>query len=335
MTRDEWLAERRTGLGASDVPAALGFSPFRSPLEVWCEKTGAPLKADGQTNDVMQWGLDVEAGIARAYERQTGRSLVREAYRLVHHPDYPELFATPDAQTIERQPRLVQFKWSRRAEGWGDPGTDDIPEAYLVQCASEMACFGCELEDLAAMVVGPPVLIYPLHRNRELEQEIVEAARDWWHSYVVKRVEPPLAGDPTWARYLGRKFPVNKGDWLEAGDRGDPLRDEVECYLEARAIAEKAKDAEEFWKNRLKLKIEDRDGVRWKGGEITWKREQDHKEDITDWASLFTVLCGEFKVPVERQKQVRDVYTQFGIVTRKGSQKFIVREDERGRNGHS
>jgi putative phage-type endonuclease len=38
--REEWLAARRKGLGGSDVPAVLGLSPWRTPLQVWAEKVG-------------------------------------------------------------------------------------------------------------------------------------------------------------------------------------------------------------------------------------------------------------------------------------------------------
>ena len=36
--RDAWLAERRKGIGASDVAAILGEDPRRSALSVYAEK---------------------------------------------------------------------------------------------------------------------------------------------------------------------------------------------------------------------------------------------------------------------------------------------------------
>lgn len=40
LTRDDWLAVRRTGIGSSDAAAAVGLNPYMSPLELWLDKTG-------------------------------------------------------------------------------------------------------------------------------------------------------------------------------------------------------------------------------------------------------------------------------------------------------
>ena len=39
LTREEWLARRRSGIGGSDVAAVLGLSPWKSPRQVWLDKT--------------------------------------------------------------------------------------------------------------------------------------------------------------------------------------------------------------------------------------------------------------------------------------------------------
>ena len=38
-TREEWLKARKLGLGGSDMAAVLGLSPWRSPIDVWLDKT--------------------------------------------------------------------------------------------------------------------------------------------------------------------------------------------------------------------------------------------------------------------------------------------------------
>ncbi|HOT98958.1 MAG TPA: YqaJ viral recombinase family protein, partial [bacterium] len=40
MTREEWLAQRRSYLGASETSAILGFDRYRTPLDVYREKRG-------------------------------------------------------------------------------------------------------------------------------------------------------------------------------------------------------------------------------------------------------------------------------------------------------
>ena len=38
--RAEWLKARRGGIGGSDVAACLGLNPWRTPVQVWEDKTG-------------------------------------------------------------------------------------------------------------------------------------------------------------------------------------------------------------------------------------------------------------------------------------------------------
>ena len=40
MSRDEWLKERTKGIGGSDVSTILGLNPYKTPLQLWEEKTG-------------------------------------------------------------------------------------------------------------------------------------------------------------------------------------------------------------------------------------------------------------------------------------------------------
>ena len=40
LSRDDWLAVRKHGIGSSDAAAAVGLNPYKSQLELWLEKTG-------------------------------------------------------------------------------------------------------------------------------------------------------------------------------------------------------------------------------------------------------------------------------------------------------
>ena len=40
LSREDWLQVRQQGIGSSDAAAAVGLSPYKSPLQLWAEKTG-------------------------------------------------------------------------------------------------------------------------------------------------------------------------------------------------------------------------------------------------------------------------------------------------------
>lgn len=66
----EWHEQRRAGIGGSDVAALLGLSKWKSPYQLFLEKTGnAPPQED---NEAMYWGRMLEPVIRDAYEEKTG-----------------------------------------------------------------------------------------------------------------------------------------------------------------------------------------------------------------------------------------------------------------------
>src|SRR5690606_16478471 len=90
MERDDWLAVRKRGIGASDAAAAVGLSPYQSPLELWLIKTGRDaqlpkLDADND-NSPLYWGNVLEPIVAKHYSKRTGNS-VRRVNAVLQHSD--------------------------------------------------------------------------------------------------------------------------------------------------------------------------------------------------------------------------------------------------------
>ena len=59
----EQIAERKSGIGGSDLACVLGLSPWRSPVDVWLEKTGQNAVAVEET-PAMYWGSQLEELVA-------------------------------------------------------------------------------------------------------------------------------------------------------------------------------------------------------------------------------------------------------------------------------
>lgn len=327
MTNDErekWLAERRKGLGASDAAAVMGLNPFRTPLDVWIDKVRPDLIKESVNQDLLDFGNDVEPAIERAYERQTRVALAH--HDPVQHPEFPEIRCTPDRITLDRR-KLVQLKWETRfSDKFGRPGTDEVPDAYLIQCAHEMVCVGCEFEDIATMHAGPPLLIFPLHRDRELEKRIIDYERGWWNDYVVKQVEPPITGDASWSKYLAQKYPTHgMGMLTPAPEQMATLGlDSLKNQLKVVADLEQSIEAT---KNVIKAFIGEYDGLLCPDGtKIYWKRDQDTVKDVTDWERCFMDYAEIFHMTPEYRDKHIAKHTQKNVVVRHGARKFVIRE---------
>ena len=69
---EEWLKARKTGIGGSDIAAILGLSPYRTPVDVWAEKTGRATAQDETLQ--MRFGRYAEEFVAREYTAKTGNA---------------------------------------------------------------------------------------------------------------------------------------------------------------------------------------------------------------------------------------------------------------------
>ena len=49
----DWLRDRRNSIGASDAAAAIGESPWKTPVELWQEKTGRVKRDDAPTEEMI------------------------------------------------------------------------------------------------------------------------------------------------------------------------------------------------------------------------------------------------------------------------------------------
>ena len=65
----EWLAMRRTKIGASDAPIIMGVSPWTTPLQLWEQKVLGTSRAK---TFFMQEGIDWEPKIREWYSNKTG-----------------------------------------------------------------------------------------------------------------------------------------------------------------------------------------------------------------------------------------------------------------------
>jgi putative phage-type endonuclease len=246
------LALRRTGVTATDVPAILGLSPWRSPLDVWLDKKG--LAAPVEENEDMQRGNFLEDGARRWYAHRTGAKVALPG-TVVSSRD-ALLIATPDGVALHQggDVRGLEIKMPSSAHGWGEPGTDAVPDYYVPQVAWQLAAMAewTETVDVFAVLEGKPRL-YHVRRDEELEGLLVEDMKRWWRDYVVADKPPPAthADLPN----VSRAFRRSDGDALEFGALTPRTQVVVEEYLRAYQEEAAATERRSLWETRAKLAL--------------------------------------------------------------------------------
>lgn len=209
-TREEFLARRQVGIGGSDISALLGLSTFKSPLQLWMEKTGRGSdEPDEAAQERMHWGVVLEDVVARHYAQTRGVQVQRINAQM-HHPDVKIAFTNIDRAVIEpgRRARwdanlgrvlgaqaILECKTAhalaQNSADWGEAGTDEVPQAYWMQCQWYLGITRLDEADLAVLFGGQKFVVYTIRRDQQIFDDMLNEADAWWKGYVVADIPPP------------------------------------------------------------------------------------------------------------------------------------------------
>ena len=197
LINQDFSLDRSKYLGGSDIGAILGLSRFRSPLEVWMEKTGKEVKTLDSLP--LRFGSFAESFVASEYSRSTGFDLIHDESIYVH-PEYSFISAHIDRFVLEDSSsptRILECKTANPFSlgDWGEVGTDQVPLTYLCQCLWYMAITNINRVDLAVLFGNSDFRIYEINRDLELESTILQKASFFWNTYVLHDDPPPAMSE--------------------------------------------------------------------------------------------------------------------------------------------
>lgn len=193
------IERRRRGLFATDTPSiVLGEDPdldraFGSPLSVWLEKVRA-VRASNPT-PLMRMGLWLEPSILMWAEHEIGQEIERKV-AVYPSGDGDDIFgAHLDGRLVgtDRHGRrgVVEAKLSFMTQGWGDPGTDQIPARYMLQTQHQMLVSDAEVAYVPVLLLSAGTMeLYVVERNDALIDEIRDIDLRFWHEHVLANKQP-------------------------------------------------------------------------------------------------------------------------------------------------
>lgn len=189
--RTVWLQERKTYIGGSDIGCILGFSSYKSPLDIFLDKTTDII--DDTVSEAAYWGIMFEDLVAKEYSTRTGNK-IKKSTKLIRHPKYNFLAANIDRWVIREDGtrHVLECKTASftRNKMWGEEGTDQIPEQYLCQVAYYAAICGVDSVDVAVLIGGQGFRMYRYVKNEEFENKLISAAVAFWNNHVLKGIPP-------------------------------------------------------------------------------------------------------------------------------------------------
>lgn len=307
LSREDWLQVRQRGIGSSDAAAAVGLSPYKSPLQLWAEKTGQASFAGPDPNDdshPVYWGTLLEPIVAAHYTRRTGHR-VRKVNAMLQHPSHPwmlanldrEVLGTPEVQVLECKTAGIHG-----ARLW----QDGVPEYVQLQVMHQLAVTGKQAADVAVLIGGQELRIHRIERDEAAIAHLIELEAAFW-ACVEEGRAPPADGSESAERALRALYPQDRGetlDWTQDTEMGSTFSD-------LQAIRQRIRSFEEE-EARLRQRIQERMGEAGKAifetGEVSFRRSKD-------------------SVVLDTQRLLRDKpeFKDAYALVRAGTRRFVVR----------
>lgn len=304
MSREKWLSVRGNGIGSSDAAVAVGISPFKSPLELWLEKTGRQAAPDLSANDAVFWGTTLEHIIATVYAERTGAK-VRKVNAVLQHPEYLFMLANLDRLVLHPTDGsgILEVKTAghHSAQFW-DEG---VPDSYQCQVLHQLAVTGKEWCDVAVLIGGQDFRVYRIVRDDAKISDLISREEKFWQC-VVQDIQPPVDGSESSGRALSSMYPTDKGEVLDCTeDTG--MNKLFSDYWACRQQREEAEEKENLHKQQLQERLGCAKGAVLSFGKISWRKVKDSTD--TD----FKKLAEENHELVSRYKVLKPGYRRFVV----------------------
>lgn len=128
----DWIDFRSDRIGASDAPIIMGVSPFKSPYQLWLEKSG---RAESKQTAIMGEGHTREEQIRQLAETKLGEIFMPT---VTIHPEFDWLMASLDGLSADNKHILECKLCSKEVLAQAKAG--DIPYHYRIQLQHQMMC---------------------------------------------------------------------------------------------------------------------------------------------------------------------------------------------------
>lgn len=252
MITEKQREERLRGIGSSDAAAILGADPFRSPYDVWMEKTG---RAQGFEGNAATWlGDKLESAVREALADQLAVKIVQPTSTMIAANGIMRANLDGMIDTFKKGQPVVEIKTTSRGDDWGDPGTDQIPDRVLVQVTHQMICAESSeavIGVLTGDIRGLRFNSYYVPLDPDFAAIVEAGCIRFWQDYVMSDTPPPLnkATDLT----------IKNLSDLERSS-SDPVEVDlalVQDYLEATRLSSECDEAKKLARARIMAAMSD------------------------------------------------------------------------------
>ncbi|WP_411679603.1 YqaJ viral recombinase family protein [Clostridium thailandense] len=300
LTKGEWYKWRNKGIGGSDVAAICGLNKYKSPVQLWMEKT-EQIAAE-EAGEAAYFGTILEPIIKMEFTKRTSLP-IRNVKAILKHPIYSFMLANLDGVVKDPIHDKCIFEAKTASAFKQEQWENGIPEEYMLQVQHYMAVTGYQKAYVAVLIGGNHFKYKVIDKDEEIIQMIIKLEENFWN-HVLNNTPPPLDGSQASSELLSRLYPSSKNtSELLLPDEAFNL---ICSYELAKEHEKQASEMKDEAANKLKSML----GSNEKG--II-------KDKIVSWKSIFSERVDTKKLQIE----MPDIYNKY--LSKSNSRRFSIK----------
>ncbi|WP_077623810.1 YqaJ viral recombinase family protein [Sediminibacillus massiliensis] len=302
LTHEEWLAQRTKGIGGSDASIILGLNKYKTPFELWLEKTGQTDLED-TAGEAAYFGNILEDMVAKEFEIRSGKK-VRKRNAILKHPEHPYILANIDRKVVGEQ-AVLECKTASMflAKDWE---SEEIPEAYLVQVQHYLGVTGYEKAYIAVLIGGQRFVWKEIERDKELIEMIFEAEVHFWEHHVKQGIPPALDGSSAAEKFLKERYEKSNPDLTV--DLAHAYKSKIEQYHELKDSIKKLETQKKQLENEMKNELKEAETGFIHNYQVNWKPIVSNRVDTKYLKKEFPEIYKKVTKPSKYRKfEVKEI----------------------------
>ena len=282
---EQWLEFRKLGIGGSDAAVVAGISRYKSPFELWLEKTGQ--LSTQNAGEPAYWGTMLEPIVRNEFHKRTGIE-VREVHQILQSVDHQFMIANLDGICEHPELGTCVFEAKTASAFKASEWENSIPDEYMLQIQHYMAVTGYKGTYIAVLIGDNTFKWRFIERDEELISMLIKLESEFWDK-VQSNTPPQIDGSEASAKFLAEKFEECKaGTAIDLPDTAAELITQYEAVSEQLDILTEQKRQAE---NQLKEMLGSNEVGTVGSSTIAWKpisqERIDTKKLKTDYPELY------------------------------------------------
>jgi len=253
MPREDWIAIRQSSIGTSDFAAALGYSPWKTPFQLWEEKMNG---AEDIKSFRFEQGHKYEKVVREWFTEYTGLKVVRDR-KIRIHDKYEYLTTNLDGIVRREDGKKSGIEIKTVDPMAYNHWHGKIPLYYQIQAQGQMALTGLDSVFFAVQIGFHDKKIEEHEFDREWWEIIEPKLVDFWESYVIEKTPPP----PVNSEDIVRLFPKSNGDVLMV-DEHEEIQRVVKDLLYTKSRIKELQENQKQFEFMIKEYIGESDGMK-------------------------------------------------------------------------